>query len=645
MNPLSIDIETYSDIDIKLGTYKYVSSPSFRILLFAYSIDDEKVKVIDLEHGEKIPQNILDLLLDSSIVKSAYNAHFERLCLNKYLGIETQNWECTMIKAWSCGLNGGLASVGSAIGLSEDEAKMKEGKALIKKFCSPNTRKVNVTGDDEKDWEFFKDYCKRDVEVEIKIRKKLEKFPTTETEKRLYNLDQKINDIGIRLDIEMIQNAIKIDEECTKKATEDYIKITNMDNPNSLKDIKSFIKKVSGIEVNSITKGNIEELKEQFKKYPEIVKVLNIRSLLSKTSTAKYQMMRDVILPDERSRGNIQFFGANRTGRWAGRLIQVHNLPRNYIKDIENAKDLIKYGDYELLKMFYDDVPDTLSQCLRTAIIPEEGKKFIVSDFSAIEARVIAWFADENWVLDVFKTTGKIYEAAASRMFHVPVEDIKKGSDMRQRGKVATLALGYQGGVGALISMGALKMGIPEDELQGLVDAWRNANSNIVKFWYETDKAVKKAIQDKSIVRFANNKLKAFVKSGILFIQLPSGRSLAYARPRVEESKKFEGSTTILFSERNSAGTDWIDRETYGGTLVENIVQATARDILGESMMALDNLGYRLVMHVHDEVIIEIDKNKDVLKKVTEVMGQEISWAKGLPLRADGYECDFYMKD
>ena len=645
MKNLSIDIETYSDFDIKLGVYKYVSSPKFEILLFGYAIDDGDVQVIDLKNEETIPQNIINALSDNSIIKTAFNAQFERICLDTYLNIKSCNWECTMIKAWACGLNGNLASVGSAIGLSEDEGKLKIGKSLIKKFCAPQTHKINITGDDEKDWQLFKEYCKRDVEVEIKIKNKLSKFNLSKNEKKLYKLDQKINDVGIRLDIDMINNAIKIDKECTEKATKVYTELTGMGNPNSLKDIKDYIKSITGIEVKSITKGNIEELKEEFSDYPDVVQILTIRGLMSKTSTAKYQMMKDVLLPDGRSKGNIQFYGANRTGRWAGRLIQVHNLPRNHLSDIEKAKNLIKYGDYELLRMFYDDVPDTLSQCLRTAIIPEDGKKFIVSDFSAIKTRIIAWYADERWVLDVFKLSGKIYEATASRMFHIPIEDIKKGSDIRQRGKVATLALGYQGGVGALISMGALKMGIPEEELQGLVNAWRKANGNIVNFWRETDKAIKKAIIDHDIVRFANNRLKAYVKSGILFIHLPSGRCLAYAKPRVEESLKFPGSSRIIYSDRNSAGTGWIDRETYGGTLVENIVQATARDILAESMMSLDEAGYQIVMHVHDEVIIEIDKDLQELERITKIMGSEINWAEGLPLRADGYECDFYMKD
>ena len=642
MKTLSIDIETFSDVDIKLGVYKYVNSPVFDILLFSYSVDFGDVEVLDLKNGDEISEDLIKALQDDTIIKTAFNASFERLCLNKYLGINSVNWDCTMIKAWSCGIGGGLASVGSAIGLSEDDAKMKESKALIKKFCSPQNRKINITGDDKKDWELFKDYCKRDIEVEIRINLKLDKFKTTEFEKNLYILDQKINDIGIRLDIEMVKNAIKIDEEQALKMQLRYRELTGLDNPNSLKDIKEFIKRLSGKTVNSITKGNLKDLIEEFKEYPEIVEVLMIRSVLSKTSTAKYSMMNDVVLEDGRSRGNIQFYGAYRTGRWAGRLIQVHNLPRNYLRDLDLARELIKNGDYETLKMCYDDLSDTLSQCLRTAIIPEDGKKFIVSDFSAIEARVVAWFAEEKWVLDVFNTTGKIYEATASRMFHVPIESVTKGSDMRQRGKVATLALGYQGGVGALEAMGALKMGIPEDELQGLVDAWRNANKNIVKFWYETEKAVMTAISTRQSVSFAKGKLKASVKSGILFITLPSGRKLAYARPRLVPHEKWEGKDKIIYSDRNSVGSDWIDRDTYGGTLVENIVQATSRDILGESMLALDKVGYDIVMHVHDEVVVEIDKNKDELSNVCEIMGKEISWAKGLPLRADGYECNFY---
>lgn len=644
MKVLSIDIETFSDISlIDLGVYKYVSSQNFKILLFAYAIDDDPVQVIDLKNGEKIPDEIFSMLIDEIVIKSAFNAQFERVCLDKFFGFKTVNWQCSMIKAWSCGITGGLASAGDAIGLPPEEQKMKEGKRLIKKFSVPNSKTQGSLLDDE-DWDLFKAYCIQDVEVERKIRKKLEKFSTPDWEQELYTLDQKINDAGIRLDLDMVANAVSIDEELMILATKKFYELTGMDNPNSLADIKTFIKTRTGVSVTSITKDNLEELMERFGNHPEVLQVLNIRALLSKTSTAKYKMMQDVILEDERSRGNIQFYGAQRTGRWAGRLIQVHNLPRNHVRDLKNARELVKYGDYETLAMAYEDPPDILSQCLRTTIIPEEGKKFIVADFSAIEARVIAWFAKEDWVLDVFRTTGNIYEAAASRMFHVPLESIGKGSELRQRGKVATLALGYQGGVGALKSMGALKMGIKEADLHDIVDRWRKANSKIVSFWKETENAVKEAIETNGSVTFAGGKLRAFMKSSILFIELPSGRCLAYAKPIIRPHDKWEGDK-IVFRDRNSAGTGWLDKDTYGGMLVENIVQATARDCLAFSMLALDMAGYEIVMHVHDEVIIEIDKDRNDLEAVCEIMGRELSWAKGLPLEADGYECNFYMKD
>ncbi|WP_455258527.1 DNA polymerase, partial [Peptoniphilus asaccharolyticus] len=643
MTVLSIDIETYSDLDLgKVGVYKYVDSPYFKVLLFAYAIDDGSVEVIDIENGQEIPQKVIDLIFDKTVTKSAFNAQFERVCLNKYFGKDTSNWECSMIKAWSCGINGGLASVGDAIGLAEDEQKMKEGKRLIKKFCTPQKAKQNSFFNDS-DWNTFIEYCRRDVEVEMKIRKKLEKFYTPDWEWGLYQLDQKINDNGIRLDLEMVNNAIKIDDDLVFRMTKRFKELTGLDNPNSLKDIKNFIKDKTGESIKSITKGNLSDLQKQFKYYPEVLEVLKIRALLSKTSTAKYRMMKDIVLEDGRSRGNIQFYGATRTGRWAGRLIQVHNLPRNHISDLNTAREIIKHDDYDLLSMCYDDPPDILSQCLRTTIIPEDGKKFMVADFSAIEARVIAWFADDEWVLDVFRTTGKIYEATAARMFNVPIESIGKHSDMRQRGKVATLALGYQGGPGALISMGALKMGIPEDDLPGIVSAWREANNKIVSFWYETDRAVKKAIKETTSVKFANGKLRAFFLSGILWIELPSGRRLAYAKPQIVPHDKWENAEKIIYRERNSAGTGWIAKDTYGGTLVENIVQATARDCLAYSMINLDKQGYKIVMHVHDEVIVEIEKDSKDLDTLCDIMGEDIPWAKGLPLRADEYECSYYM--
>lgn len=639
---LNIDIETYSSEDLdKVGVYKYVDSPDFKILLFAYSVNENEVQVIDLAHGEEIPEDVFKALIDPEVKKHAFNAQFERVCLNKFFNIETVNWNCTMAKAWYCGIAGSLASVGNAIGLSEEESKMKIGKKLIDKFCKPNKNKQLDLLDE--DWKLFKEYNKRDVEVELAIKQKLDRFEIPEWELELYALDQKINDRGIRLDIDMINNAIKIDQEIYKAAAKRFKEITGCDNPNSLKDIREFIEIVIGAPVKSLAKGVIDDLIVKFKDYPEVVEVLQIRQQLSKTSTAKYYTMKETIMSDGRSRGNIQYYGASRTGRWAGRLIQVHNLPRNFIKDLGTARELIKQGDYEMLSMAYDNVSDILSQCLRTVIIPSKGKKFIVSDFSAIEARVVAWFANEQWVLDVFKDTGLIYEATASKMFNVPIEQVDK--ELRSKGKVATLALGYQGSVGALKAMGADKMGLNDDELADLVTRWRETNQNIVNLWYETETRVKKTIRENSVEIWADGKLKSYIRSGILFIELPSGRCLSYARPHLRPHDKFEGKEQIIFHERNSAGTGWIVQSTYGGKLVENIVQATARDILAFSLLKLDQAGYDIVMHVHDEVIIEIEKDRYELEKVIEIMSAEVEWARDLPLNAEGFECEYYQKN
>lgn len=641
MKTIGIDIETYSDVDLKLGVYKYVDSSNFKILLFGYSIDNGPAEVIDLEHGEKIPEKIKAALENNLVLKTAYNAQFERVCLNKFLNLNTVNWECTMIKAWTLGIGGGLASVGDALGLSEDENKIKEGRKLINKFCKP--RKATQLSINNYEWKRFKEYCKRDVEVEQKIREKLSVFETVDFEKNLYKIDQEINDNGIKLDLDMIAQAIKIDDALIARETEKFQKITGLENPNSIVDIKGFIKKRTGIEVKSLAKGKLKDLAKEFQSAKDVVKVLEIRELLSKTSTAKYRMMEEVVMEDGRSRGNIQFYGALRTGRWSGRLIQVHNLPRNHVSDLEIARETVCIGDLDLLETLYDNPSDILSQCLRAAIIPEDGKKFLVADFSAIEARVIAWLANENWVLDVFRSHGKIYEAAASRMFNIPIEKINKGSDLRQRGKVATLALGYQGGVGALKAMGALEMGIPEDDLQPIVDRWRETNSNIVSLWKDTEDVVKKVIEHGGVSNWSSNRLKAYKYKGFLFIELPSGRKLAYPKPKVVPSKRFMYLDQIQYLERK--GSTWVTRETYGGSLVENIVQGIARDCLAYSITRLYNEGYKIVMHVHDEVIIEIDKDKDELENVLNIMGEDIPWAKGLPLVADGYECNFYMKD
>lgn len=656
MTTLAIDIETYSDVSLtECGVYKYVDSDNFKILLLAYAFDDEEVKIIDLACGEKLPDSVLKALLDKNVVKSAFNAQFERVCINKYFGIKTENWECTMVKSLSLGFPGNLDSVGKVIGLEPDLQKLMTGKNLIRIFSVPrNVKKDNQVSileekfrippeDKPEEWLLFKEYCMRDVETERAIRKKLSRFETLPQEKKLYELDQKINDRGVLIDLKMAKSAIAIDTEQTERLTKIYKEVTGLDNPNSLVKLKDFIKQRTGKVVKSITKHIINELKEKLKDYEDVVAALEIRERLSKSSIAKYKKMIDVACSDGRARGLLQFYGAG-TGRWAGRLIQVQNLPQNHIPDLDIAREIVKNGNLDLLEMMYDNPSDILSQCIRTAIIPKPGYKFIVADFSAIEARVIAWLAGEQWRLDVFRSHGKIYEASASQMFKVPIEQITKGSPLRQKGKIAELALGYQGSIGALKSMGALKMGLTEEELQPLVDTWRLSNYKIVQFWYGTENKVIEAIENRTTVRI-NKYLRVIYRRGMLFIELPSGRRLAYPKPKVVEHDKFPGKKKIIYQVINENTYQWGEVDTYGGKLVENIVQATARDCLAHSMLKLDELGYRIVMHVHDEIVIEIEENRDELEKVCDIMGEEIPWAPGLPLRADGYECSYYQKD
>lgn len=656
MTTLAIDIETYSDVSLtECGVYKYVDSDNFKILLLAYAFDDEEVKIIDLACGEKLPDRVLKALLDKNVVKSAFNAQFERVCINKYFGIKTENWECTMVKSLSLGFPGNLDSVGKVIGLEPDLQKLMTGKNLIRIFSVPKNVKKDkqvsmleekfriLPEDKPEEWQLFKEYCMRDVETERAIRKKLSRFETLPQEKKLYELDQKINDRGVLIDLKMAKSAIAIDTEQTERLTKKYKEITGLDNPNSLVELKDFIKQRTGKVVKSITKHNINELKEKLKDYEDVIAALEIRERLSKSSIAKYKKMIDVACSDGRARGLLQFYGAG-TGRWAGRLIQVQNLPQNHIPDLDIAREIVKNGNLDLLEMMYNNPSDVLSQCIRTAIIPKPGYKFIVADFSAIEARVIAWLAEEQWRLDVFRSHGKIYEASASQMFKVPIEQITKGSPLRQKGKIAELALGYQGSVGALKSMGALKMGLTEEELQPLVDTWRLSNPKIVQFWYDTENKVIEAIENRTTVRI-NKYLRVIYRSGMLFIELPSGRQLAYPKPKIVEHDKFPGKKKIIYQVINENTHQWGEVDTYGGKLVENIVQATARDCLAHSMLKLDKLGYRIVMHVHDEIVIEIEENRDELEKVCDIMGEEIPWAPGLPLRADGYECSYYQKD
>ncbi|CZR73066.1 TPA: DNA polymerase [Clostridioides difficile] len=652
MRTLSIDIETYSDLDIKkVGVYRYVDSANFEILLFAYAFDNEEVKVIDLVNDEELPKEVIEALNDNKVIKSAFNANFERTAISKFLNINLKpnEWSCTMIKALTLGLPGSLDSVSKALKFNEDKQKMKEGKALIQYFCKPckatkvnKGRTRNLPIHDMEKWNKFKEYCKQDVVVEREIRNKLSKYKTTEREIKLWYLDQRINDTGIKVDTELIENAIECDKRYTEKLTKEAIKVTGLNNPNSPAQLKKWLSDKVSFEITSLTKESIPEILKQVDD-ENVVRTLELRKLMSKTSIKKYEAMKLAKGNDNRVRGLLQFYGANRTGRWAGRLVQVQNLPQNHIEDLDLARNLLKEGDFDLIELLYDSVPDVLSQLIRTAFIPSEGHRFIVSDFSAIEARVIAWLAGEKWRLDVFNSHGKIYEASASQMFKVPIESIKKGSELRQKGKLAELSNGYGGSVGALISMGAIKMGLKEEELQPIVTAWRNANPNITKFWWDVDKAAKKAIKDRTIVEIQHG-IKFIYNPGVLFIELPSSRRLSYLRPKIEPHTTFSGDK-ITYEGMEQTSKQWKRIDTYGPKLVENIVQATARDCLREAMFNITDAGYSIVMHVHDELVLDVDKKFGSLEEVNSIMRKEISWAKGLPLKADGYECDYYKKD
>lgn len=653
MDILSIDVETYCDLDVKdVGAYKYCEHPSFEILLFAYAFNDEPVEIIDLTNDEVLPEKVIKALDDPDVIKSAFNVNFERNSLLQFYGFPTppNEWQCTMIKALTLGLPSSLDMVGKALHFPEDKQKMKEGKALIQYFCKPckptktNGQRIrNLSEHDMEKWEIFKSYCKQDVEVERDIRNKLSRYKTTDKEQRLWELDQHINDRGINTDLELITKAIECDEQYKERLMNEAIELTGLSNPNSPAQLKEWIGKRIGYAVGSINKDIMPTLiqdAELLGKH-EVKRILELRQLMGKTSTKKYQTMVDMRCDDGKVRGLLQFYGANRTGRWAGRGVQVQNLPQNHLPDLDDARNYIKNGDFDIVELLYDSVSDTLSQLIRTAFIPRQSNRFLVADFSAIEARVIAWVSGEQWRLDVFNTHGKIYEASASQMFKVPIEDIKKGSDLRQKGKIAELALGYGGSVGALTSMDKEKS-IPEDELPGLVKSWRNANPKITKFWWDVDKAAKRAIHEKTTVCMQHG-IKFIYDPGVLFIQLPSGRKLSYIRPKIEPGPYDKDIITYEGMEQTSK--QWTTLETYGPKLVENIVQAIARDCLAEAMFKVAEAGYDIVMHVHDEIIMDVPKGKGTVKEICYIFGESIEWAKGLPLRADGYECSYYMKD
>ena len=642
---LAIDIETYSDIDlIRGGVYAYTTSPNFEILLFAYSFNNDDVKFIDLASGETLPNEIIVALEDENVIKTAFNANFERVCLSKFLNkrLSAKSWRCTAVQAASLGLPLSLDGVAQVLGLQKQ--KMKEGKDLIRYFsvpCKPTKsngeRTRNYPHHSLERWEVFKKYCAQDVEVEKAIRKKLERYPIINSEQEIYVLDQEINDRGVFIYTQLVKKAIECDNIHKEDTYAEAQKLTGLENPNSVIQLKQWLLE-NGVEVESLSKKSVADLAKDSEE--DVQKLLNLRAQLSKTSVKKYEAIERALCDDFRVRGLLQFYGANRTGRWAGRLVQVQNLPQNHLKDLTLARNLVKDGEFETLDMLFDNVPQVLSELIRTAFIPKENHGFIVADFSAIEARVIAWLAGEKWRLDVFNSHGKIYEASASQMFKVPIEEITKTSPLRQKGKISELALGYGGSVGALTAMGALDMGVKEEELQGLVTVWRQANPNITKLWWDIDKAAIKVVKEKSCE--VVGKIKIYYERGIMFITLPSGRNLSYIKPRLETNKF--GREGITY-EGIGATKKWERIETYGPKLVENIVQATARDLLAEAMINVNKKGYEIVMHVHDEIIVETPIGKGSLKEVCDVMAIAPEWAKGLPLRADGFECEYYRKD
>lgn len=652
MDTLAIDVETYCDLDIKnVGAYKYCEHPSFEIMLFAYAFNDEPVEVVDFAQGEDLPDKVLDALENPNIIKTAFNANFERNAIsNDFALIECppEQWQCTMIKALTLGLPGSLDMVGKALHFEEDKQKMKEGKALIQYFCKPckptksnGGRTRNLPEHAPEKWEIFKKYNRQDVEVERTIRNKLSMYPTTENEQRLWEFDQRINDRGVGVDLQLIEKAIECDSSYTERLTKEAVELTGLSNPNSPTQLKKWIGERIGHEIKSLSKDVVPTLIKESND-EKVKEILELRQLMAKTSIKKYETMQRARCKDGRVRGLLQFYGANRTGRWAGRLVQVQNLPQNHLPDLDDARNFIREGKFDEVEFLFDSIPDTLSQLIRTAFIPKEGNRFIVADFSAIEARVIAWYGGEQWRLDVFNNDGDIYCASASKMFKVPVEKHGINSDLRPKGKIAELALGYGGSVGALASMDK-KKDIPEEELPGLVRDWRNANPKITKFWWDCDKAAKKAIREKRTVNMQFG-LKFIYAPGVLFIQLPSGRKLSYIRPKIEPHETFSGDK-ITYEGMEQTSKQWKRIDTYGPKLVENIVQATARDCLGITMMRVEEKGFHVVMHVHDELICDVPKGNGSVEEICDIFAEPIEWARGLPLKADGYECNYYMKD
>lgn len=649
MKKLSCDIETFSDVDlIRCGVYKYADSPDFEMLLFAYAADDGDVHIIDIAGGEELPEKIIQAIKSDTVVKTAYNAQFERVCLSRYLKLpegeylNPQSWYCTAVQAAELALPLSLADVGSVLGL--ERQKMTEGKELIKYFCVPckptksnGNRTRNRPCHDINKWETFKKYCMRDVDVERQIADKLKMYPIRDEEHRLYVLDQIINDRGVLVDSELAEQAVKLNSIQTTVAVEQAYMITGLENPNSVTQLKQWLKE-NGVEIESLSKKAVKSLADETD--GDVSEMLKLRLLMAKTSVKKYEAVIRSVCSDNRVHGMMRFCGANRTGRWSGNILQPQNLPQNHLPDLTLARDIVKDGDFEMLDMMFGNVPNVLSELIRTILIPKPNHRFIVADFSAIEARVLAWIAGELWRIDTFKNGGDIYCASASKMFKVPVEKHGVNGELRQKGKISELACGYGGSVGALKNMGAVEMGVQENELQGLINDWRNANPHIVRFWYEVGNAAMKAIKEKTTVPLG--KLVFAYERGILFIRLPSGRRLSYIKPRIGTNRF--GGDSITYMGINSA-KKWDRLETFGGKLTENIVQGTARDLLANALINAANAGYDTVFHVHDEIICEVPNGYGSVDELCRLMCIKTDWADGLPLNADGFECEYYKKE
>lgn len=657
MRHLSIDIETFSTVDIKKsGLYKYVQSPDFQILLFAYSFDGGQVHIIDLAQGEILPPEITAALQDPSVIKHAYNASFEWYSLNKFYYSPLEQWRCTMVHGLYCGYTAGLAATAAALGLPEDKRKMALGSALIKTFCVPvkptnknGQRRRNLPHHEPEKWELFKEYCKQDVVTEMEIERRLSKFPVPEQEQRLWELDQRINSYGVKVDQELIEGALYCSGKINRELLEEAAELSGLKNPKSVKQLTKWLEEETGEEISDLQKGTVKELIVTTNS-DAARRMLQIRQELSKTSIKKYAAMAEVLCSDGRVRGLLQFYGANRTGRWAGRLVQVQNLPKNYLESLSHARQSVKEKKVDGLKVVYGNVPDTLSQLIRTAFIPSPGNIFIVADFNAIEARIIAWLAGEQWRLEVFATHGRIYEASASQMFGVPIEKIARGNpeyELRQKGKVAELALGYQGSTGALAALGALDMGLTEEELTELVKRWRASNRRIVELWYSIENGALEVMRTEQPVVIRGLVLARegdyYNGQDFLTITLPSKRKLFYPQPFLHNNEF--GREALYYRGINQETKKWETISTYGGKLTENIVQAIARDCLAESLKRLDAAGYQAVITVHDEVILDVPVEKADIKTITDIMGFPIAWAPGLQLRAEGFRTVFYKKE